>query len=196
MKLIMKALLPILILSIALTGCGASADSSSLVLNKKGVITQTIVEEWDQEQYDKKELQEQIETEIKAYDQKIELNSIRTKETKVTVKMTYQDLASYAEYNQVILFQGTVAQCQAAGYLLEGEFKTADGEAVDRTQVLNAGDECTVLVFQEPLSVKLPGRILYCSNSLEIISGKEVKASLEENSTGFLLSNPVYVIYK
>ena len=196
MKLIMKALLPILILSIALTGCGASADSSSLVLNKKGVITQTIVEEWDQEQYDKKELQEQIETEIKAYDQKIELNSIRTKETKVTVKMTYQDLASYAEYNQVILFQGTVAQCQAAGYLLEGEFKTADGEAVDRTQVLNAGDACTVLVFQEPLSVKLPGRILYCSNSLEIISGKEVKASLEENSTGFLLSNPVYVIYK
>ena len=196
MKLIMKALLPILILSIALTGCGASADSSSLVLNKKGVITQTIVEEWDQEQYDKKELQEQIETEIKAYDQKIELNSIRTKETKVTVKMTYQDLASYAEYNQVILFQGTVAQCQAAGYLLEGEFKTADGEVVDRTQVLNAGDECTVLVFQEPLSVKLPGRILYCSNSLEIISGKEVKASLEENSTGFLLSNPVYVIYK
>ena len=196
MKLIMKALLPILILSIALTGCGASADSSSLVLNKKGVITQTIVEEWDQEQYDKKELQEQIETEIKAYDQKIELNSIRPKETKVTVKMTYQDLASYAEYNQVILFQGTVAQCQAAGYLLEGEFKTADGEAVDRTQVLNAGDACTVLVFQEPLSVKLPGRILYCSNSLEIISGKEVKASLEENSTGFLLSNPVYVIYK
>ena len=48
MKLIMKALLPILILSIALQGCGASADSSSLVLNKKGVITQTIVEEWDQ----------------------------------------------------------------------------------------------------------------------------------------------------
>ena len=196
MKLIKKALLSILILSIALTGCSASVDSSSLVLNKKGVLTQTIVEEWDQEQYDKKELQEQIETEIKAYDQKIELNSIRTKETKVTVKMTYQDLASYAEYNQVILFQGTVAQCQAAGYLPEGELKTADGEAVDRTQVLNAGDECTVLVFQEPLSVKLPGRILYCSNSLEIISGKEVKASLEENSTGFLLSNPVYVIYK
>ena len=196
MKLIKRALLPIFILSVALTGCSAPADSSSLVLNKKGVLTQTIVEEWDQEQYDKKEMQEQIETEIKAYDQKIELNSIRTKETKVTVKMTYQDLASYAEYNQVILFQGTVAQCQAAGYLLEGEFKTADGEAVDRTQVLNAGDACTVLVFQEPLSVKLPGRILYCSNSLEIISGKEVKASLEENSTGFLLSNPVYVIYK
>ena len=167
MKLIKRALLPIFILSIALTGCSAPADSSSLVLNKKGALTQTI-----------------------------ELNSIRTKETKVTVKMTYQDLASYAEYNQVILFQGTVAQCQAAGYLLEGEFKTADGEVVDRTQVLNAGDACTVLVFQEPLSVKLPGRILYCSNSLEIISGKEVKASLEENSTGFLLSNPVYVIYK
>ena len=196
MKLIKKALLSILILSIALTGCSASVDSSSLVLNKKGVLTQTIVEEWDQEQYDKRELQEEIEAELKAYDQKIELNSIRTKDAKVTVKMTYQDLASYAEYNQVILFQGTVAQCQAAGYLLEGEFKTADGEPVDRTQVLNAGDTCTVLVFQEPLRVKFPGKMLYCSSSLEILSRKEVKASLEENSTDFILSDPVYVIYK
>ena len=156
MKLIMKALLPILILSIALTGCGASADSSSLVLNKKGVITQTIVEEWDQEQYDKKELQDQIENQITEYGQKIELNSIKTKDGKITVKMTYQDLASYVDYNQVTLFQGTVSQCQASGYLLEGDFKDAKSEPVDRTQVLNIGDKCVVLVFQEPLSVKIP----------------------------------------
>ena len=196
MKLIMKALLPILILSIALKGCGASADSSSLVLNKKGVITQTIVEEWDQEQYDKKELQDQIENQITEYGQKIELNSIKTKDGKITVKMTYQDLASYVDYNQVTLFHGTVSQCQASGYLLEGDFKDAKGEPVDRTQVLNIGDKCVVLVFQEPLSVKIPGKILYCSSSLELVSAKEVKASLEENSEDFLLPNPVYVIYK
>ena len=196
MKLIMKALLPILILSIALTGCGASADSSSLVLNKKGVITQTIVEEWDQEQYDKKELQDQIENQITEYGQKIELNSIKTKDGKITVKMTYQDLASYVDYNQVTLFQGTVSQCQASGYLLEGDFKDAKGEPVDRTQVLNIGDKCVVLVFQEPLSVKIPGKILYCSSSLELVSAKEVKASLEENAEDFFLPNPVYVIYK
>ena len=192
----MKALLPILILSIALTGCGASADSSSLVLNKKGVITQTIVEEWDQAQYDKKELQDQIENQITEYGQKIELNSIKTKDGKITVKMTYQDLASYVDYNQVTLFQGTVSQCQASGYLLEGDFKDAKGEPVDRTQVLNIGDKCVVLVFQEPLSVKIPGKILYCNSSLELVSAKEVKASLEENSEDFLLPNPVYVIYK
>ena len=196
MKLILKALLPILILSIALTGCSASADSSSLVLNKKGVITQTIVEEWDQEQYDKKELQDQIENQITEYGQKIELNSIKTKDGKITVKMTYQDLASYVDYNQVTLFQGTVSQCQASGYLLEGDFKDAKSEPVDRTQVLNIGDKCVVLVFQEPLSVKIPGKILYCSSSLELVSAKEVKASLEENSEDFLLPNPVYVIYK
>ena len=110
--------------------------------------------------------------------------------------MTYQDLASYVDYNQVTLFQGTVSQCQASGYLLEGDFKDAKGEPVDRTQVLNIGDKCVVLVFQEPLSVKIPGKILYCSSSLELVSAKEVKASLEENSEDFLLPNPVYVIYK
>ena len=196
MKLIKRALLPIFILSVALTGCSAPADSSSLVLNKKGVLTQTIVEEWDQEQYDKKELQEQIENQITEYGQKIELNSIKTKDGKITVKMTYQDLDSYVDYNQVTLFHGTVSQCQASGYLLEGDFKDAKGEPVDRTQVLNIGDKCVVLVFQEPLSVKIPGKILYCSSSLELVSAKEVKASLEENSEDFLLPNPVYVIYK
>ena len=154
------------------------------------------MEEWDQEQYDKKELQDQIENQITEYGQKIELNSIKTKDGKITVKMTYQDLASYVDYNQVTLFQGTVSQCQASGYLLEGDFKDAKSEPVDRTQVLNIGDKCVVLVFQEPLSVKIPGKILYCSSSLELVSAKEVKASLEENSEDFLLPNPVYVIYK
>ena len=196
MKLIKKAILPILILSIALTGCGASADSSSLALSKKGVLTQTIVEEWDQEQYDKNELQQQIETDIQQYGQDIELNSIKVKDAAVTVKMTYQNLETYAQYNQVILFQGTIAQCQAAGYLLEGEFQTADKEAVDRTQVLNIGDKCKVLVFQEPVSVKIPGKILYCSRALEILSGKEVKAVMEGDDMDYLLPAPVYVIYK
>lgn len=196
MKLIRKALLPILILSIALTGCGTSADSSSLVLNKKGVLTQTIVEEWDQEQYDKKELQQQIETELKGFGDTVELNNIKAKNGKITVKMTYQSPEAYAQYNQVILFQGTVAQCQAAGYLLEGEFQTADKEAVDRTQVLNIGDKCKVLVFQEPVSVKIPGKILYCSRALEILSGKEVKAVMEGDDMDYLLPAPVYVIYK
>lgn len=196
MKLLKRVLLPVLIFSIILTGCGASAGHSSLSLSKKGVLTQTIVEEWDQQQYEKKELQEQIETEIQSFGQNIELNSIKTKDASVTVKMTYQNLESYAQYNQVTMFRGTVAQCQAAGYLLQGEFQDADGQPVDRTQVLNMGDACTVLVFQEPVSVKIPGKILCCSSSLEIISNKEVKASLEEGSTDVLLPNPVYVIYK
>lgn len=196
MKLLKRALLPVLIFSIALTGCGASADYGSLTLNKKGVLTQVIVEEWDQERYDKKELQEQIETEIQEYGGSIELNSVKTTDTSVNVEMTYQNPDVYAQYNQVTMFRGTVAECQAAGYLLQGEFKDTQGEAVDRTQVLNMGDSCTVLVFQEPVSVRVPGKILCCSNTLEIVSKKEVKASLEEGSTDILLADPVYVIYK
>lgn len=196
MKLLWKTVLPILILSIIMTGCGSSADTSSLTLNKKGVLAQTIVEEWDQEQYDKKELQEQIEADIQAYGQNIALDSIRTKDALVTVKMTYQNIESYAAYNNVTLFQGTVAECQAAGYLLEGEFKKADGESVSRTEVLNLGEKCTVLVFQEAVTVKVPGKILCCSSSLEVLSNKEVKASLAEGTTDIVLTDPVYVIYK
>ncbi len=196
MRVLKKILLPLLVLSIAFTGCGTSADSSSLTLNKKGGLTQIIVEEWDQELYDKKELETQIQEDIQSYDGAIELNSIRTSSSAVTVKMTYQDTDTYMAYNNVTLFQGSISQCQAAGYLLAGDFQDASGETVDRTDVLSAGDSCSVLVFQEPVTVTVPGKILYCSSSLEILSKKQVKASLEEGSEDFLLESPVYVIYK
>lgn len=196
MRRFTKAVLPILLLSTVLGGCGATADYSSLRLNSKGGVTQTIVEEWDQEQYDKQELETQITSDIASYGSAIRLDSIKTGDTSIVVKMTYADVDTYTAYNNVPLFAGSIAACQAAGYLLEGEFKDADGEAMDRTSVLNMGDGCTVLVFQEPVEVTVPGKILSYSSTLEMTGKKTVKAVQDEGSEEILLSAPVYVIYK
>lgn len=195
MRLLKRAVVPVLILSTALTGCGASADYSSLSFNRNGGLTQVIVEDWDQEQYDKTELQTQIETDIASYGSAVSLDSVKTTDSSVIVKMSYESVDAYTAYNQVPLFEGSISDCQAAGYLLEGEFKDASGENMDRTSVLNLGNDCTVLVFQEPVEVKVPGKVICYSASLELSGKKQVKASLPEGSEDFLLSAPVYVIY-
>lgn len=196
MRLFTKAVLPVLILSTALTGCGAAADYSTLSFNKKGGVTQVIVEDWDQEQYDKNELQTQIETDIASYGSAVSLNSVKVTDTSVIVNMSYETVDAYTAYNKVPLFEGSISDCQAAGYLLEGEFKDASGEAMDRTSVLSLGKDCTVLVFQEPVEVKVPGKIICYSASLELSGKKQAKASLPEGSEDFLLEAPVYVIYQ
>ena len=60
MKRFTKAILPVLLFSTVLSGCGAAVDYSTLRINSKGGLTQTIVEDWDQEQYDKNELETQM----------------------------------------------------------------------------------------------------------------------------------------
>lgn len=197
MRRFTKAVLPVLLISTTLCGCGAAAaDYSSLSLNSKGGLTQTIVEDWDQAQYDKEELETQITSDIASYGSEIKLDSIKEGEASIVVKMTYADIDAYTSYNNVPLFEGSIADCQAAGYLLEGEFKDTDGEAMERTEVLNLGDGCTVLVFQEPLEVRVPGKIICYSASLELTGKKTVKAVQDEGSEEMLLSAPVYVIYK
>lgn len=196
MRRLKKAVLPILLISTVLSGCGASADYSSLRLNSRGGLTQTIVEDWDQEQYDKNELETQITLDIAAYGSAVHLDSIKTGDSTIIVKLTYDDVDTYTAYNNVPLFEGSISACQAAGYLLEGEFKDPEGETMDRTEVLNLGDGCTVLVFQEPVEVTVPGRIISYSSSLELTGKKTVKAVQDEGSEEVLLSAPVYVIYK
>ena len=196
MKRFTKAILPVLLLSTGVSGCSAAADYSTLRINSKGGLTQTIVEDWDQEQYDKNELETQITSDIASYGSAVQLDSIKVKDSSIVVRMTYADTDTYTAYNGVPLFEGSIAACQAAGYLLEGEFKNADGEAMDRTEVLNFDDTCTVLVFQEPVEVTVPGKIISYTSSLEMTGKRSVKAVQDEGSEEILLSAPVYVIYK
>ena len=67
---------------------------------------------------------------------------------------------------------------------------------MDRTEVLNFDDTCTVLVFQEPVEVTVPGKIISYTSSLEMTGKRSVKAVQDEGSEEILLSAPVYVIYK
>ena len=53
-----------------------------------------------------------------------------------------------------------------------------------------------VLVFQEPVEVTVPGKIISYTSSLEMTGKRSVKAVQDEGSEEILLSAPVYVIYK
>ena len=71
--------MPFLLLLLA--GCGSSARETTLSLSKKGILTQTIVEDWDQDYYDQSELEKEMEAAVDA-NPKVTMKSFRIKNGK------------------------------------------------------------------------------------------------------------------
>ena len=128
-------LMPFLLL--LLTGCGSATRETTLSLSKKGVLTQTIVEEWDQDYYNQSELEKEMETAVEA-NAKVTMKSFRIKNKTATATLVYESAEAYADFNGVACFWGTATEAVAAGYSLAGEYLDSNGNQVDLTTISNS----------------------------------------------------------
>lgn len=171
-----KILLLLSFLLLLLTGCGSAPEETTLSLNKKGVLTQVIVEEWDQEYYDQSELESELKAAVDA-NPKVSLKSLRVKNGKATAKLIYESAEAYREFNGVTCFWGTTAEAVSAGYSLAGEYLDTEGKKVALSSLLNGEKACYVLVMTEPAVVELPGKILCASSAVEILDAKRARVT-------------------
>ena len=168
-------LMPFLLL--LLTGCGSATRETTLSLSKKGVLTQTIVEEWDQDYYNQSELEKEMETAVEA-NAKVTMKSFRIKNKTATATLVYESAEAYADFNGVTCFWGTAAEAVAAGYSLAGEYLDSNGNQVDLTTILNSEKPYHVMILTEPVLVEVPGKILCASPVVEIRDAKHAKVTM------------------
>lgn len=167
-------LMPFLLLLLA--GCGTAVRETTLSLSKKGILTQTIVEDWDQDYYDRSELEKEMETAAEA-DPKVSMKSFRIKNGTATAMLTYESAEAYMDFNGVTCFWGTAAEAVAAGYSLAGEYLDESGNEVSLTAVLNSEKPYNVLILTELVAVELPGKILCASPAVEIRDARHAKVT-------------------
>ena len=179
-----------------LAGCGGSVPAeSTIALDKKGKITDTIVEEFDKDFYDSEELQSEIESELAEYNKNfaadhVTLKKFEVKDGTATLQLVFDGSEYYEDYMEMTLFTGTVAEARAEGYELTGELLGADG-AQTSLDSLDSADEAQVLVLEtdETVQVQTPGTILAVSAGGNVsVTGKKQSAV----SDGGLS----YIIYK
>ena len=167
-------------LSLLLGACGfmEDVDTTTISVDKKGAVKETIIEDFDKDYYDAAELSQMIEQEITEYNSRfsaggnVELSSCEEIEEGAQIKVVieYASSTDYQNMNGRVLFAGTVSDAYNAGYEFVS-MQSADGQSVDAAKVLELGDKHMV-ISEEALSIKAAGKILYVSEGVSIAGDK------------------------
>ena len=184
-----------------LTGCGIlggfSPEVSGISIDKKGGITEVVREMFDESVYSKEELEQQLTSEIEAYntasgDEYIKEKNLKVKDGVAQLKMTYASAKDYIAFNNVEFYSGNVVGAVQQGYMFEGVFKTVTSGSVDGASSMWGssiirGTNYPTVVFNGPLLVEVPGEILYVSENVNVTDKKTAVCSD---------SSRAYIIYE
>ena len=190
-----------------LVGCGSIEDakSSTIYVDKNGKVTSVIVEDFSKEYYDKTELEKSIDAAVDSYNKEHNSKAVALK--KLTVKkeiakavLTYDSCADYRDFNDTILFSGTVADAQEAGYDFKMDFITAAGKETAVKEIISRYSDAKVIITNEPVCVQTKNVILYVSKNVSVKEGKLAQVQSEESEDNenaqVTIADAAYVIYQ
>lgn len=178
----------------SLYGCADSENSEDVTtvsIDKSGKVTGTIVETLDKEYYDIEELKTIIDADIAQYNEqagedKIILESTDMNEQLAKAKITYADGESYAAFNDMIFFTGTVEEASAAGYEIDSADLKCVDETADAASYL-ADSSMRVIILEEPVRVRTFGNIRAMSSQMTLVNKKEATAVENEEQQLYLI---------
>lgn len=191
----------ITIMLLGLIGCGQTSSASSLtenavVISKDGRITGVYVDVFDREYYSTEGLEAMAKEEIADYNQKagsekISFDKIELDQDKlIRLYLKYADSTAFAEFNDVVFYQGTVSEAYQNGISLDTTLKSVGKEAktIYKDDLLKMGDSHIVVIGMSAL-IQLPQNVTYISEGATVTSGKrEIKADFDQDL--------IYIIYK
>lgn len=192
----------ILLLALLLTGCHTIeyADVSTLEVGGRGDVIQAVVEPFDQETGEDG-LRAMIRESVEEYNgaagsERIILGDLKFGDGQVKMILNYENVKDYAAFNNVTLFQGTVEEAAAETYGFEDSFQNAEGESAGGQELQKSMGQEKVLILEEPVQVKVPGKIQYVSSNVKILSEDlaEVQPGEKGDETG-ITEQEAYIIY-
>ena len=151
-----------------LWGCGSGGEQTMLTADAGGGITEKIIEPKDGD-FSQEELEQYITAQIEAFQGgTVTMDSCKVTATDVEISMTYGSWKDYADFNQVVCFQGTLSEADTAGYDIGQTWLDKKGKPADQTVIRERAKEWKVLILGEPVRVKLPDKILYATDNVKI----------------------------
>lgn len=193
MKKIRTVLLVLCMMGL-MAGCGgvADADTTSVIIDKKGAVTQVIVEDFNQPYYNVDELKSEIEQKAGQYnassgnEKAIVLDSLSVSDQGVVkVTLEFAGWQDYTGFNEKLLFVGTVSEAYNAGYTFPDMKVAQDGSRLGSADVLEKGD-MHIAIMEESQSIRVPTKIAYYSEGISL-SGEKTAVNLNEGQTAFVI---------
>jgi hypothetical protein len=165
-------------------------DTNTVSVDKKGVVTETIIEDFTEAYYDADELKEMVDKEVSDYNTKAGQDNVTVTEYevadgKVTLTRTFASYKDYAELNGKAFFVGTVAEAYDAGYSF-ADTTSADGSTtLSKTSILEKGDS-KIVICEEAKDIKVSGKITYMSDAVVLKDNKTATVT-EDGELAYIL---------
>lgn len=172
MTAVLTALLLVLVTGVAGCGMGVRSASTSLTIDETGKLLEEIVESEGKEEFTAEELKSFIDSEIELYNRSregaVKLNSCSVQNGEVKISMEYASSEDYAAFNQVTCFSGTLQEAEDAGYEVDRDWIEPTGIRGDMQIIRERFKEWKVFIVSEEINVKVPDKILYVSDNVEV----------------------------
>ena len=201
----------VLVCALMLGGCGMLGEKpwepteTALQMKKDGTVTETVIDQLDQNYYSSQELESMINSSVSEYNQSkggdvITIDSLSIENNQVNLTMTYASAQDYAEYNNVRFYNGSMLGAEMDGYLFYNQFRQVEKGTVTADDLSNEEalrhKEYQVLVTDTSHAVRVPGDVVYVSVNRTPTGPRDV-APVEDASAqteGLVLpSSAVYV---
>lgn len=170
-----------------LSGCNfnKNIETNTIVVQKDGSILGVIVDVFDKDYYNSEELQQKIQNDVAEYNSTAGTDSIVidkyevTEQKQVYLYLKYKTFKDYIDFNEKELFVGTVSDAYEAGKaFMEMSSVSNQSDVLSAEDVLERGSS-KIVIFEEPICVKVNGKISYVSGGVKEISKKEASADGE-----------------
>ena len=181
---------------LVLTGCGNSAsDVSTIKIDAQGEIKSVIFDEFGESYYNIDELKEMALSETANFNADyisprvfFEDASLTEDGSMIKLSMNYRSAKDYTDFNESMLFFGTIEEAENKGYTISDKLQGRDGKPVD-LNVVSGHPEKHVIITNERANIISPFNIDYMTDGVELIGKKEaVLSEAKEETVQLLLS--------
>ncbi len=178
-----RSIAPFIALSVILCGCG-SEDSreTRITIDKDGVITSTIYDDFLEEYYDISELEDMATREISYYNSEYDSPKITLSDSKATddgevmLSMQFDSYVDYSHFNQVTFFYGTLADAKESGFTISDNLLDSNGLKLSNEQALELQDR-HIIITSDKTKIVAPYSIEYATKDVVIKDKKEADMS-------------------
>lgn len=205
MKRMRCAILAVLVLGAMFAGCGAVDSESNMVfVDKNGQVVTIDVEEFDKSYYSEEGFKTFAQEAIDEYNRSHEVDAVTLTEFTVTegvakLKMEYKSVKDYSAFNEITLYQGSVADAVSEGYLFDVDFsKVEKGEVTGKASKADifAEEGLKVVLIKANTDVQVDGTICYVSSQNVTVNAKDMVSIYDEENTSLTTDVCTYIIYK
>lgn len=181
------------------TGCSKEevyvpVTTNTVEVTESGRVVGYMVESFDKEYYDIKELEAMVRTEIEEYNAEknmlagnsgtpIIVDKVMMAEdgsANVVVALSFLNGAIYTDYMGKELFYGTVQEAVAAGYALDKKLAEVKNGEVFTGQKLEKNGEKKILILEDTVNVRTNGKVQYLSTNAQLTKDGFVDCTVNE----------------